>query len=241
MSQSRLCCRCASSGVGAVSDGEQLRGGKDDGVDIGQRRGCGVGCVGPTDGAGVTHAVPIVEGFSLQHAIVRSDIAGRCSGEGHRVEPYPSRTVTEQLALGLRRAGLAFTSSSELDIVRCIKESVSATTEAVVSCSPPRQTCAVSAAGRPPYAGALRQETAEPYLLPDGRTIQVGSERLNAPEVLFKPNRVGSEDGADRRERAADRQQAACMMWLSGRWSEPTSTFAARCPRRSCLRVATRS
>lgn len=48
-------------------------------------------------GDGVTHAVPVYEGFSLSHAIMRSDVAGR--------------DITNYLALLLRRAGHIFHTS----------------------------------------------------------------------------------------------------------------------------------
>mmetsp|Transcript_465 Transcript_465/g.475 ORF Transcript_465/g.475 Transcript_465/m.475 type:complete len:384 (+) Transcript_465:89-1240(+) len=59
-------------------------------------------------GDGVTHAVPVYEGFALPHAIVRMDLAGR--------------DVTQHLQLLLRRAGHNFTTSADLEIVRQIKE-----------------------------------------------------------------------------------------------------------------------
>lgn len=59
-------------------------------------------------GDGVTHAVPVYEGFALPHAVMRSDIAGR--------------DVTEYLMLQLRRTGHVFHTSAEREIVRQIKE-----------------------------------------------------------------------------------------------------------------------
>ena len=59
-------------------------------------------------GDGVTHAVPIYEGFSLPHSIMRSDVAGR--------------DVTKYLQLLLRKEGFIFKTSSEFEIVRQIKE-----------------------------------------------------------------------------------------------------------------------
>lgn len=61
-------------------------------------------------GDGVTHAVPIYEGFSLPHSIMRSDVAGR--------------DVTKYLQLLLRREGYIFKTSSEFEIVRQMKEKV---------------------------------------------------------------------------------------------------------------------
>ncbi len=59
-------------------------------------------------GDGVTHAVPIYEGFSLRHSIMRSDVAGR--------------DVTRYLQQLLRREGHIFKTSAEFEIVRQMKE-----------------------------------------------------------------------------------------------------------------------
>jgi len=59
-------------------------------------------------GDGVSHCVPVFEGFSLQHASTRSDIGGR--------------DITEHLLLLLRRSGYSFHTSSEYEMVKKIKE-----------------------------------------------------------------------------------------------------------------------
>jgi len=59
-------------------------------------------------GDGVSHAVPVYEGFSVPHAVRRIDIAGR--------------DVTEYLQLLLRKAGYTFHTTAEKEIVRSIKE-----------------------------------------------------------------------------------------------------------------------
>ncbi|KAF9213670.1 Actin-2 [Podila epicladia] len=59
-------------------------------------------------GDGVTHSVPVYEGFAIPHAIQRVDIAGR--------------DVTEHLQLLLRKAGYHFHTTAEKEIVRIIKE-----------------------------------------------------------------------------------------------------------------------
>ncbi|ODM91490.1 Beta-centractin [Orchesella cincta] len=59
-------------------------------------------------GDGVSHAVPIYEGFALPHSILRMDVAGR--------------DVTRYLKLLLRKEGHLFKTSAEFEIVRTIKE-----------------------------------------------------------------------------------------------------------------------
>merc|ERR1711981_1534584 len=59
-------------------------------------------------GDGVTHTVPVFEGFSLPHAVEKMEIAGR--------------VLTNYLQKLLLEAGHSFTSAAEIEIVRQIKE-----------------------------------------------------------------------------------------------------------------------
>jgi len=63
-------------------------------------------------GDGVTHSVPVYQGFTMPNAIRRSDVAGR--------------DVTHYLQLLLRKSGHLFKTSAEKEIVRLIKESTCA-------------------------------------------------------------------------------------------------------------------
>lgn len=111
-------------------------------------------------GDGVSHSVPIYEGFAMPHSIMRTDIAGR--------------DVTAYLRLLLRKEGFNFHSSSELEIVRTIKE----------------RACYLAV--NPQKEESLEGERMQ-YVLPDGSMLEVGPARFRAPELLFRPDLVGEE------------------------------------------------
>ncbi|KAH9531855.1 hypothetical protein CY35_19G059100 [Sphagnum magellanicum] len=115
-------------------------------------------------GDGVTHVVPVVDGYSFPHLTKRLNIAGR--------------HITSYLIDLLLRRGYAFNRTADFETAREIKEKL----------------CYVSIDyKRECQLGLETTILVKQYTLPDGRVIKVGAERFQAPEALFTPELIDME------------------------------------------------
>ena len=131
-------------------------------------------------GEGVTHCIPVYEGYALPHSIVRSDIAGI--------------DVTKRLQLLLRKSGLAFSTTAEADFVSTMKEEV-----CYVSNVPTNEDSDYDMGGNSNNnnnAANTGAASNAQYQLPDGQVVDISNERHRASEVLFQPSLIGSEERA---------------------------------------------
>jgi actin-related protein len=112
-------------------------------------------------GHGVTHAVPVYEGYALPHAIVRLDLAGR--------------DLTDYMMKIMNDRGQHF-GAEDHEVVQAIKEKLSFVTldyEAELK------------------SAAEGSDVDRSFVLPDGQSISVGNECFRCPEALFQPEMLG--------------------------------------------------
>lgn len=115
-------------------------------------------------GEGISHTVPIYEGYAIPHAIQPIRLAGR--------------DLTEYLRTILKERGLSFTTPAEVEIVRDIKETM---------------TVVVSDFNEAMKDADESHACEKNYELPDGRKILIGNERFRCPEILFNPSLAGHD------------------------------------------------
>jgi len=114
-------------------------------------------------GDGVSHTVPVFEGFSLPHAVEKMEIAGR--------------VLTNYLQRLLIGVGESFTSAAEIQIVRDIKE---------------KHAYVAQNFAEEKEAALKSAEHDIQYTLPDKRVMLLpATVRMGCPELLFDPTLDG--------------------------------------------------
>jgi len=115
-----------------------------------------------SSGCGVTHVVPVWEGYSLPHYITRLELAGN--------------DLTDYLRGLLRDKGLPFSTQDDLRFVEDIKEKL----------------CYVCPDFQAELRNASVSRSFErQYEMPDGEKITLIEDRFRCPEALFDPSMLG--------------------------------------------------
>lgn len=114
-------------------------------------------------GDGVSHTIPVFDGYCIPYAVNRYDLAGR--------------DVTDYLRRLLEEKGHKFTTTSEKEVVRDIKEKL----------------CYVADDFDAELKLYKTKNMTRNYTLPDGNVISVGDEMFRSGEVMFDPELIGKE------------------------------------------------
>ncbi|KAI5614967.1 actin-like, partial [Silurus asotus] len=114
-------------------------------------------------GDGVSHSVPVFDGYCLPHAVQRFNLSGR--------------DVTLHLQQLLTEQGVCMRTSAEMEIVREMKE----------------RCCCVALNDEVELSGGGGAYSPVPYTLPDGQVVSLATERFRAPEILFRPELIGQD------------------------------------------------
>jgi len=134
-------------------------------------------------GDGVTHTVPVYEGFCIPHAVFKNFIAGRA---------ITDHLVKLLIADGIQAQG---GESAWRQIVRKIKEDC----------------CFVSLDPEADKAKAAEStELTKAFELPDGQVININAPRFMAPEGVFRPDVIKEGDEAEGMHRLAYKSNQEC-------------------------------
>eukprot|EP01125_Pyxidicula_operculata_P003535 TRINITY_DN1456_c0_g1_i5.p1 TRINITY_DN1456_c0_g1~~TRINITY_DN1456_c0_g1_i5.p1 ORF type:complete len:317 (-),score=34.22 TRINITY_DN1456_c0_g1_i5:186-1136(-) len=118
-------------------------------------------------GDGISHTLPIWEGYTMKEAILSVELSGS--------------DITDYLTNSLREIGFPFNTTSEREIVRDMKEKL----------------CYASLDYESEYARVSSGDDyniIRSYSLPDSSSLRIGKERFMSTEVLFRPSELLHRD-----------------------------------------------
>ena len=131
-------------------------------------------------GYGVSHSIPVFEGYTIPGGATKIDISGEhCTDELQRLLNERAQNSSSLNLRMLESTQKTFTTPTEVEQLRIMKETLTYCVEN--------------------YDYAL-QEASESkacekaYQLPDGSKIILGKERFCTPEILFQPELAQRDD-----------------------------------------------